>query len=70
MRKNLSKKLRSVMGVMMMACMLLAVVSVSSNADAGITVCGETLESEKDELNQRDVEIRIDNVLYGCSNFF
>jgi len=48
MRKNLSKKLRSIMGAMMMACMLLTVVSVSSNADAGITVCGEIDDTGRD----------------------
>lgn len=48
MKKNMMNKMKRVMATIMMACMLLTVVNVSS--DAGVMPCGDIcLESE--ELN-------------------
>ncbi len=43
MRNNMMNKLKRVVATMMLACMLLTVTSVSS--DAGIMVCGDWLEA-------------------------
>lgn len=49
MRKNMLNKLKRVVATVMMACMLLTVVSVSSDAEAGIMPCGqEIIEDHRD----------------------
>lgn len=47
MKNNMMNRLKRVVATMMLACMLLTVTSVSS--DAGIMVCGESIE-HKTEL--------------------
>ena len=44
MKKNMMNKMKRVMATIMMACMLLTVVNVSS--DAGIMPCGEEIDVE------------------------
>ena len=48
--KNMMNKVKGLLAVMMMACMLLTVENVSSNAEGEIAACGEEMELEKGEL--------------------
>lgn len=49
MKNNMMNKLKRVVATMMLACMLLTVTSVGVSSDAGIMVCGESVE-HKTEL--------------------
>lgn len=48
MKKNMKSKMKRVMTMIMMACMLLTVVNVSSDAEIG--VCGEVIVADTKEL--------------------
>ena len=47
MKKNMMNKMKRVMATIMMACMLLTVVNVSSNADSEISVYNEYTEEDR-----------------------
>ena len=47
----MEEKMKKTLAVMMMACMLLTVNSVSSSAEDGIMTCGFTAETEIEELD-------------------
>lgn len=49
MKNRILNKLRKTMATMMMACMLLTVVSVSSDADLGTMICGGEIQTETNE---------------------
>lgn len=51
MKKNILNRLKRAMATVMMACMLLTVIGVSSNADAGIMPCGVEIDMDRTELN-------------------
>ena len=51
MKKNMLNKVKGMLAVVMMACMLLTIGSVSSNAEYGVMPCGEEFEKNKDESN-------------------
>ena len=46
----MKKKIKETLAVTMMACLLLTISSVSSNAEADIMTCGFTAETEIEEL--------------------
>ena len=46
MKKNMLNKVKGMLAVVMMACMLLTIGSVSSNAEYGVMPCGEAVETE------------------------
>lgn len=48
---RMEEKMKKTLAVMMMACMLLTVNSVSSSAEDGIMTCGFTAETEIEELD-------------------
>ena len=50
MKKNMLSKLKRVMATVMMACMLLTVVNVSSDAVDSVVPYGEVIDSEDREL--------------------
>ncbi len=50
MKKNMLNKLKRVMATVMMACMLLTVVNVSSDAVDSVVPYGEKIDSEDREL--------------------
>ena len=50
MKKNRMNKVKGMLAVMMMACMLLTLGNVNSNAEYEVMPCGETLEKTGDEL--------------------
>lgn len=48
---HLMNKGKGIVAAMMMACLLLTMSSVSSNAEDGIAVCGEAFIAKKGESN-------------------
>ena len=50
MKKNMLSKLKRVMATVMMACMLLTVVNVSSDAVDSVVPYGEEIVGERGEL--------------------
>ncbi|MBR5127886.1 MAG: hypothetical protein IKU69_05610 [Roseburia sp.] len=51
MKKNMLNKLKRVMATVMMACMLLTVVNVSSDAVDSVVPYGQELDGGRGELN-------------------
>ena len=48
--KNILSKVKGMVAVMLVACMLLTIGGVSSDAENGVVPCGETVERNVDEL--------------------
>lgn len=51
MKKNFMNKVKGMLAVMMVVCMLLTIGSVSSDAEYGVMPCGEELERNIGESN-------------------